>query len=253
MTSILAIGMLVAAVLLASAPIYARATSDLGVVFIVRDALRDDPGVRVELRETELSTESAVANLRFVEDRIDARLGWFRESQGRIVESANFRIHVDGTDLVDTTTRGRVFTLQGWEAHVQLIEGELPASVGADEPVQVALHQLGAQIAGLGVGDTFRLVEYFDTCQRVIALELDVAPPEVTCFAGATVSHSVPAVLTAIIAPIEEGDPFWYPSHKVFFVPAGAMIRQTGLVVQMFMPESRATLTTTNKYLRGLR
>ena len=81
MTTILAIGILVAATLLASAPIYARAMNDLGVTFSIRDALEDDPGIRVIARDIELATDEAGLVIAQYEQRITERLGWFRARQ----------------------------------------------------------------------------------------------------------------------------------------------------------------------------
>jgi FtsX-like permease family len=236
MATILAVGILVAATLLASAPIYARAMNDLGVTFSIRDTLEDDPGIRVIFLETELSTDEGEANIRSFEERIDERLGWFRDSQTRIVASSNFRIDLGDEPLSDTAPRGRAYSLQGWESHVQIIEGALPAAVGPDEPLQVALHERGAEIAGLSVGDSFRLVERFDNCQRAIPQD-EPPPPPPPCFQTATASYSFPAVLTAIVGAIDEDDPFWFPSYRTYFVSPGAMVPNTGVVVQMFMPE----------------
>ena len=236
MTTILAVGILVAATLLASAPIYARAMNDLGVTFSIRDALEDDPGIRVIARDSELSTEEAAEVIAQFETRIDERIGWFRADQSRIVVSSNFRIDVGQDPLPATAARGRTYSLQGWESHVLLEEGTLPNIVGADEPLQVALYATGAAIADLSVGDSFRLVEFFDTCQRVIPTE-EPPPPPPPCFQTATASHSFPAVLTAIVAPIDPDDPFWYPTQRTYFVSLGAMVPDTGPVVQMFMPE----------------
>ena len=235
MTTILAIGIMVAATLLASAPIYARAMSDLGVTFSIRDTLKDDPSVHVFYQNTELSTADASAAIQSFEERIDERIGRFRESQVRGITSANFRIDTGEEVLANTAPRGRVFTMQGWELHVQIVDGELPAAAGPDEPVQVALSARGAEIANLTVGDEFRLVERFDNCQRVIPQE--EPPPLPPCFQTATASHSFAAVLTAIVAPIDPDEPYWYPNQETFFVPPGAMVADTGPVVQLLMPE----------------
>ena len=238
MATILAVGILVAATLLASAPIYARAMNDLGVTFSIRDVLEDDPSVRVIIRDAELSTEDATANIESLERRIDERLGWYRDRQSRTVASVNFRIDNGEEDLADTAPRARAFTFQDWESHVRIVEGALPAASGADEPLQVALHERGASIAELKVGDTFRLVELFDDCQRFIPVEGDPPPPPPPpCFHTIQVSHSFPAVVTGIVAPIDEEDPFWYPSARPFWTPPGVMYPNTGPVVQMLMPE----------------
>ncbi|HNO66553.1 MAG TPA: hypothetical protein PKK39_09420, partial [Tepidiformaceae bacterium] len=45
--AVLGLGMLMAASLLAAAPVYARTMADLGLTFTVRDQLNDNPGNQV--------------------------------------------------------------------------------------------------------------------------------------------------------------------------------------------------------------
>ncbi|MBK6662392.1 MAG: hypothetical protein IPG47_06430 [Thermoflexaceae bacterium] len=76
--AVMALGVIVAATLLASAPIYARAMADMGLTFVIRDELSDSPGSSIEFPGIALRTAEGEALRAAVEQRIDERWGWFR-------------------------------------------------------------------------------------------------------------------------------------------------------------------------------
>src|SRR5215203_3883501 len=90
MLATLALGVIVAATLLASAPIYARAMADLGLTFAIRDELRVAPATRTEFRNVPLRTNDGLNLQHAIEQRIDERIGWFREDQTRHLRLGRF-------------------------------------------------------------------------------------------------------------------------------------------------------------------
>ena len=103
MLAVLALGVLVASTLLASAPIYARAMADLGLKFTVRDELRDEPSIRVGIEAQQLATPDSLSARAAVEKRIDERLGWFALGRSMVVESARLTVGTTGAESGTTS------------------------------------------------------------------------------------------------------------------------------------------------------
>lgn len=217
--STLALGILVAAILLASAPIYSRAMADLGLTFAIRQDLEGRSGVNVELLSTELATEDG-ANLRqAVGARIDERIGWFRSAQERYLRLG--RLKLQDRDAPEPEPRAPEISAQsltGYEARIRVVEGTLPAPTAPGEPLQLAMSTAGAAAAGLTVGDEFALYEDSDTCERIIP-DGEPPPPPDPCDPAAAVRFTVPAVLTAIIEPIDAEDTWWVGGSALYFEP----------------------------------
>src|SRR5512138_3875777 len=71
MMGVMALGIVVAAMLLASAPIYARAMSDLGLRFFIRDELGARYAAWVELGEVPVATPDGTALRAAVQKQVD--------------------------------------------------------------------------------------------------------------------------------------------------------------------------------------
>jgi len=233
--AVLALGMLMAASLLASAPVYARAMADLGLTFTVRDQLNESPGNRVTFTAIPLATDEGIELKQAIERRIDERIGWFAGSSARYHRTGRFFAGVNGAETTWLSPLGQIQSLTGYEEHVRLIEGELPKDSQRGEAVQVAMSPAGAQAAGLKVGDSLRMVEDFDTCAREIPSLERPPPPPCTPTFGTT--HSFEAKVTALIEPISDADPFWLTITSVYFAPF-SLGPETGRVVPMFTTEA---------------
>lgn len=235
MVAILAFGVVVAATLLASAPIYARAMADLGVTFAVREDLAEDPAISVILPATALGTSDGLAEREAVEARIDERLGWYQASRSRRLTAARFILSRDGTAEPDQRDPlALLMSATGYEAHVDVVEGRLPGPAAPGEPIELAV---AARIASLGEirpGTEFLLVEAFDTCQRVIPE--DFGPPPPPCDPTAAVRFTLPAVVTGIVEPIDPDASFWAPTSRLFFDPRQG-VPGSGPIIPFFAHE----------------
>ena len=69
------IGVLVAAVLLASAPIYTRSMADLGLTYSVRDQLRNDPVIKTGFFAGAIADKEGLERVSVIEERITTHLG----------------------------------------------------------------------------------------------------------------------------------------------------------------------------------
>jgi len=232
--AVLGLGMLMAATLLASAPIYARAMADLGLTFTVREQLSDSPGNRVQFTAIPLGTEEGVALKQAVERRIEERIGWFAGSSARYHRTGRFFAGVEGAPTTWLSPQGQIQSLTGYEEHVSLVEGEFPKTTERGQPIEVALSPRAAQAANLSVGQTIRLVEDFDTCAREIPRQ--DAPPPPPCTPVAGVSYAFEAKVTGIVEPLSDTDPFWLTITSAYFDPF-SLGPETGVVAPMFTTE----------------
>ena len=229
MLAVLALGVLVASTLLASAPIYARAMADLGLKFTVRDELRGEPSIRAGIEAQQLATPDSLAVREAVEDRIDERLGWFALDRSVVVESARLTIGESGEEPRAGTTLGVLYAIEGFEAYVSVEEGHLPSATGPDEPLEVVMGARAAAVARLQPGDHFLLIEEVDNCDRIIPQGLQ---PQLPCDLRVIYRYGVPAVLTGIIT-IEDPDASFWSRASDRYVQPTAPIADSGLVSPM--------------------
>jgi ABC-type lipoprotein release transport system permease subunit len=232
--AVLGLGMLMAASLLAAGPIYARTMADLGLTFAVREELSESPGNRAEFRFVPLATEEGTAMRQSIETRIDARIGWFAASSSRHLRTARFTLAQEGELPREQAPLGELQSLTGYEDHVQVLEGRLPAATGPGQPIEVAISRASASAARLAVGQQLVMAEDFDTCAREIPSE--DRPPPPPCTPVAAVRYVFPAVITGIVEPLDPEDPFWVVPVERYFEPF-RLLPENGPVAPMFTSE----------------
>ncbi len=229
MLAVLALGVLVASTLLASAPIYARAMADLGLKFTVRDELRGEPTIRTGIEAQQLGSPDSLAVREAIEARIDERLGWFSLDRSIVVQSARLTVGRSGGEPRAGTTLGVVYAVEGFERHVSLQEGRLPVPTGPGGPLEVAMGPLAVSVARLQPGDTFFLIEEYDNCDRIIPEGLT---PQLPCDLKVRTRYAVPAVLTGIITVDDPDASFWGFVSDRYIMPT-APLADSGLVVPL--------------------
>ena len=225
--AVLGLGVLVASVLLASAPIYARAMADLGLDFTVRDELRDEPSIRVGVEAQALGTPDALAVRAALNQRIDERLGWFELSRSAVLASARLTVGTEGDEPRAASPLALLYAIEGYESHVEVVEGRLPVATAAGGPLEVVMSERAAALARLSPGDSFVLIEEIDNCQRIIPMGLE---PQLPCDLSTVVRYSIPALLTGIIA-VEDPDESFWASGSTRFVAPTAPLADSGVVV----------------------
>ncbi len=219
--AVLAAGILVASVLLASAPIYSRAMADLGLTFTIRDELEGRAGATVELANVPLGSTDGTALRDSVAERIDQRLGWF---QAQLYEYNRApRLRVSNANATGSAARPHIHmqSQDGYETEVNLVEGAFPAPAVPGQPVEVAMSQRIATTVQLKVGDTFQMVEDVDTCEREIPLG-DAPPPPPPCDFRVIARWTGEAKLVGIVEAKDVLSTFWGANFSPFFEPQPA-------------------------------
>lgn len=239
MLAVIALGVFVAATLLASAPIYARAMADLGLTFTVREELSAKPSTRIQFRDVPIETAEGTARQAAFAGRIEDRLGWFQESMARHTQLGRFGIVVDNDAEKTNLFQAQPQSLPGYEAHVRVVEGALPGPSTAGQPLPLAISRSAAMASGLKVGEAIQLYETYDTCERTIPPP--DAPPPPACTPDAGVSFTFPAVITGIVEPLDVDDPFWVAPVSSYFDPFRLVIPDIGPILPAFADERSIT------------
>ncbi|MEZ4493754.1 MAG: FtsX-like permease family protein [Dehalococcoidia bacterium] len=225
MLSVLALGIVIASTLLAAAPIYARTMGDLGLTFVVREDLESTSATRILLRDAEIGTSDGQALSDAIDARIDERAGWFTGSIARYELGARFTIA--GETEIEPVFGQPYLELQafeGYEEHVSIDEGRLPARSAPGVPIEVAISAEGAEAADLALGDTVVLSERLDDCeQEIVEGEMPVVTPCPPGTPTVELLYQLQATVVAIVSPLDDESPAWPGGANAFFAPRRAI------------------------------
>lgn len=217
MLGVLALGMLVAATLLASAPIYSRTMNDLGLTYTIRERLPSGPGSQVLVRD--VPVDDGGTPLRdAVDRRIDERLGWFTESTALIQQTMFIRVDSPGETTLAQGASALFQSMERYDEHVMVVDGRLPAMPGADGAIEVAMSQEAAANAGVALGDQFLLTEMVNDCEQFV---VDGDMPSLSLCPEGTPSYEarydISVVLVGVIEPADIEDQFWISGAGNYF------------------------------------
>ena len=214
---VIAVGILVAAVLMSSTTIYTRAVSDLSLTVTLRDDLTERRQMFTYLWNLPMSggpNESARA---FAEESISERFDELESQRLRYQSTIPMRIDLPprpGQVIPATAYFG---ALDGAEDHVTLLEGRYPepptltADGSLTGPIEIAMPERAAGLYGIGVGSEVNIVDGFDECDR----EPDPPPggppppPRPPCEPTMLVTRLIPVVITGIVEPDNVDSSYW--------------------------------------------
>ncbi|MFN8559211.1 MAG: FtsX-like permease family protein [Dehalococcoidia bacterium] len=221
LTAVLALGVLVAATLLAAAPIYARAMADLGVTFAIRDRLRTAPTTHVTLRSTAIASTEGRQAQEAVATRTEERIGWFAGARERTARGPRLTVSPEGQAPEPRAPLAVLHTYSNAAANARVLDGHLPQrqpDAAEGRVLELALSPRAAEAGGLKLGDRLTLTERFDDCEREIPLE--GRPPPPPCTPRVTAGLTIPARLVGLIEPVDPESPFWVGGPAPLFDPA---------------------------------
>lgn len=220
-----AVGVVAAAALLAIAPIYTEAMSDLGLRFRLDRDLADPERRTAWIEVDRLMIGDPVdrAKRDAVGEVTEARIGWLTDEV--LVEERSSRLelsfvgHEDAapdepfevTERTDDPPRqpwgAFLFYLAGFEDQVEVVEGRLPGP--AAQGAEVVLPDGFQRHAALG--DEIRVTgRAYDDCPNIPPSEdPETAQHEVRCVPTAFVSTSATATIVGFVRPLDPGDTRW--------------------------------------------
>lgn len=216
-----AIGVLVAATLLAIAPIYASAMSDLGLSFRLGRELPT-----VDERLTYLSVEgrrfgdaAGASSLEAMDAITRARIGWLGDTLTED-RSQRFDVSFPGYEVPEEVVAvpegaaepvrqpwgGYLFQLADFEDHVEIVEGRLPSDSGVAEvvlPWGYARHAALGDVLQLRAGG-------FDDCPNLPPSDdPQQAAEEIQCEPTAFASIGAEVTVVGFVRPDDVEDPRW--------------------------------------------
>lgn len=215
----IAAGILVAAVLMASTTIYTRAVSDLSLTVSLREDLTDRRQMFSSLNNIPLAGGPNDSAREYAEDSIGQRFGDLESQRLRFRATVPTQINVG-------LRRGQVINptaflaaLDQAEPHLNMVEGRFPnppvltADGALSGPIEVALPVRAASGYGIQVGSNWELIDGFDECDR----EPDPPPggppppPRPPCEPTMLVQRLIPVVVTGFVEPAESeaAEAFW--------------------------------------------
>ena len=241
----LVLGVLVAAMLLAATPVYARAMADLGLTFAIRDRLVTAPATQVEVRDVPLAAEDGRRLQDAVARRTEERIGWFAGARERVARGPRFVISPEGQEPGPGAHIAVPHSFTSAEVNVRVLQGRLPrpqTGPGGRLALELALSPRAAEVSGLKPGDHITLTERFDDCERELPREDRPPPPPCTPRVG--VRFTLPAQVVGVVEPADPAAPFWVGRPGELFDPFRLDIPDAGLLLPMLADEE--------SFLRGL-
>lgn len=215
----LVLGVLVAATLLAAAPIYARAMADLGLTFAIRDKLVTAPATEVTVRAP-LASEEGRALQQAVARRAEERIGWFAGARERIAQGPRLLLPLDPQPPPGVRPLAVPQFITSAEQNVRVVQGRLPApQTGTDgrRVLELAISPRVSQVAGFKAGDRLTLTEQFSDCEP--PPPVPDGPPPPPCNPKVAAGYTVPVQIVGIVEPLDPESSFWVSSVSRLFDP----------------------------------
>ena len=218
---LLAAGAVLATTLLATAPIYTDTMADVGLRFRL-DRELEEPRTRVPnlyADRLRLGDPVQLAQTRAFEAVTEARVGWLAPEVLVEQRSDPLLLEFVTGDSARPSWRARLTHLGGYERHVEVVDGRLPAPRAAIAEVVLLDGFQGAAT----VGDRVRLTaRSFHDCRRVPSSEDEnVAADEVRCEPSTFVRSSVEAEVVGFVRPVDPDDLRWQLFEDRDLVPGG--------------------------------
>ncbi|MGE0688248.1 MAG: hypothetical protein AB7P33_16005, partial [Dehalococcoidia bacterium] len=153
--AVLAFGMLVAATLLATSPVYTRVMNNLGLESSLKERLGRDTrngGLQVGLPH---GSAEAAAEANYIAAIVSDEIGWFAGSEVRYGSLRELEYNPEGQPIINDPLRPMVQlqTSSEFERHSTLVEGRLPNATTTPANLEVVIPSESARIFHLKSGD----------------------------------------------------------------------------------------------------
>ena len=210
-----AVGVIVAATLLAAVPIYSQSMATLGLRFRLANAVEQTPLNWLAVGNLSTQSPADLERRRAIDEMFEARLGWLggetlvEEHTGRMTltferPSGTSEGTEDERPAPDWATF--LFFISAFDDLTTVTAGRMPDPEGGPEVVLLDGFQRHAS-----VGDVFTLsVGGFDDCNRLPPSEdPEERADEVQCRPTTRVAQSVTATIVGFVRPNDPQDPRW--------------------------------------------
>ena len=213
---VIAAGILVSAVLMASTSIYTRAVSDLSLTVTLRNQLEDRRQLFVSGSGVLASSTSAAAD-RFVDESLRRR--WGELETGRRLYRQTVPLLADGVERPRATTPGTAYfaALDGALEQLEIEQGRLPRAPEFDAggrlrgPVEALVPSLVARAYELEPGSQLTIRDRYDECDREPDPPPGGPPPPPTppCAPTLAVERTLEVRVAGLIRPDDWTNEYW--------------------------------------------
>jgi hypothetical protein len=207
--SVVAAGVLVAAVLMASTTLYTRAIAGLGLDSTLRAEVGDVGYVVAELNGVPLGGERSAEVRAYVDESLATRFGELSVGRVRGVQTPAIVLTPERFVGGLLTTAARFVSITDYASHVR-VEGRLPQAPQSAGPIEVVVPGTIARQAGFAVGDQISFAEQYDECDREPPPPPGgVAEPVPPCGPRAQVQVDIAVLVVGLIERTDPGDSYW--------------------------------------------
>lgn len=238
--AVLAFGMLVAATLLATSPVYTRVMNNLGLESSLKERLGRDTrngGLQVGLPH---GSAEAAAEANYIAAIVSDEIGWFAGSEVRYGSLRELEYNPEGQPIINDPLRPMVQlqTSSEFERHSTLVEGRLPNATTTPANLEVVIPSESARIFHLKSGDRIVASIRFDDCNRLPPTN---DPAELAsraqnrCVPGTVINLAATMTITGVIRQSDVDDAYWGGTRFSFSAPTETDTQ--GPILQVMMPE----------------
>jgi ABC-type lipoprotein release transport system permease subunit len=237
---VLAFGMLVAATLLATSPVYTRVMNDLGLESSLRERLGiDNRTTAIQVRQPFGSAETAqeAAALR---DILQDEVGWFSNAEIRYGSLGNLVYTREGFPPTDFPLRPliQMQAMSGAENHLNVMSGRFARVATTTEGLEAVIPAESARVFHLEPGDRIVGLLTFNDCNTLPPTN---DPAEIQararfrCVPGTFLTISATLTVAGIVEQADPNDGFWSSGRLSFIAPVET--ETEGPVLQALLPE----------------
>lgn len=187
------IGAVIAAALMSTTSIYTDAIRDLGLSYAIRQEGPDKTNILIRASSQQSRKDLYLDNRQFIDDVLKKSLGPLLAGENWAGRGATFFPTAPGgaVSTEDSRPRSHIQFISGYDHHVRVVEGRLPAAAtaadgGVAPTIEVAIGEAPAKRSNVRIGSQFDLHPFWAP---------DAAP--------------VKATVVGIVAATDADEPYW--------------------------------------------
>ncbi len=238
--SVLALGILMAATLMAATPVYTRVMNDLGLDFSLKQQLRSASRNTIIQFGLPLGSEEGARERLALTRLMAEKLSWLTAEEARFGALPDLTLAGEGE--APSTDRFRTLltleTQTGLENHTRLVEGRYARPTADPAAIEVVMPVEAATFLRLKPGDRISATHQFDDCNRPPPTDDPAELRDRARFRCVPQSFVTLSAGMTVVGFVEQSNPdeaFWSAGRITFARPAAT--DEGGAIVPVLLPE----------------
>ena len=237
---VLAIGILIAATLMAVSPVYTRVMNDLGLQESLDDRLQGASRNGFVIVPTPLGDADAIRQQQELARAMSLEIGWFSQDEVRFGALPSLSLARLGQRVPapDEPVLVRFMGISDLEDHVRFVEGRAANPTENPSQLEVVVPAETAAFLNASIGDEVESVFVFDDCNRPLSTDDPEQAREnrrFACIPQTFVDVSLTATIVGIVERIDRTEPYWTTSSIRFDRPL--VTEDAPPTITVIMPE----------------